>query len=65
MVPSEMPASYEMEALKAQAVCASTYAYRQIQANGYSQYGAHVDDSTNYPGVQQYVDQQPDRRGGG
>ncbi len=48
VVPSEMPASYELEALKAQAVCARTYAYRQIQANAYSQYGAHVDDSTNY-----------------
>ncbi|HJG83607.1 MAG TPA: SpoIID/LytB domain-containing protein [Lacrimispora saccharolytica] len=48
VVPSEMPASYEMEALKAQAVCARTYAYRQIKANAYSQYGAHVDDSTNY-----------------
>ncbi len=36
------------EALKAQAVCASTYAYRQIQGNSYSQYGAHVDDSTNF-----------------
>lgn len=48
VVPSEMPASYELEALKAQAVCARTYAYRQIQANSYSQYGAHVDDSTNY-----------------
>ena len=48
VVPSEMPYSYEMEALKAQAVCARTYAYRQIQGNAYSQYGAHVDDSTNY-----------------
>ena len=48
VVPSEMPSSYEVEALKAQAVCARTYAYRQIQANAYSQYGAHVDDSTNY-----------------
>lgn len=48
VVPSEMPASYEMKALKAQAVCARTYAYRQIKANAYSQYGAHVDDSTNY-----------------
>lgn len=48
VVPSEMPASYELEALKAQAVCARTYALRQIQANAYSQYGAHVDDSTNY-----------------
>lgn len=48
VVPSEMPPSYQMEALKAQAVCARTYAYRQIQGNAYSQYGAHVDDSTNY-----------------
>lgn len=48
VVPSEMPPSYEMEALKAQAVCARTYAYRQIQSNSYSQYGAHVDDSTNF-----------------
>ena len=48
VVPSEMPSSYEKEALKAQAVCARTYAYRQIQANAYSQYGAHVDDSTSY-----------------
>lgn len=48
VVPSEMPASYEMEALKAQAVCARTYAYRQIMGNSYSQYGAHVDDSTNF-----------------
>ncbi|MDO5418073.1 MAG: SpoIID/LytB domain-containing protein [Lachnospiraceae bacterium] len=48
VVPSEMPASYEPEALKAQAVCARTYAYRQIMGNSYSRYGAHVDDSTNY-----------------
>lgn len=43
-----MPASYEKEALKAQAVCARTYAYRQIQGNAYGQYGAHVDDSTSF-----------------
>lgn len=48
VVPSEMPPSYETEALKAQAVCARTYAFRQIQGNTYSQYGAHVDDSTNF-----------------
>ncbi|MEY8336583.1 SpoIID/LytB domain-containing protein [Lachnospiraceae bacterium 62-35] len=47
VVPSEMIPSYEMEALKAQAVCARTFAYEQIQANRYSQYGAHVDDSNN------------------
>ncbi|MGN0334686.1 MAG: SpoIID/LytB domain-containing protein [Lachnospiraceae bacterium] len=48
VVPSEMPASYELEALKAQAVCARSYAYRQIQQNGYANYGAHVDDSVSY-----------------
>lgn len=48
VVPSEMPVSYEKEALKAQAVCARTYAYRQIQGNTYAQYGAHVDDSTRF-----------------
>lgn len=48
VVPSEMPASYELEALKAQAVCARSYAYGQIQLNGYASYGAHVDDSVSY-----------------
>lgn len=48
VVPSEMPVSYEKEALKAQAVCARTYAYRQIQGNSYKEYGAHVDDSTRF-----------------
>ncbi len=48
VVPSEMPWSYSEEALKAQAVCARTYAYKHIINSGYSQYGAHVDDSTSY-----------------
>lgn len=48
VVPSEMPAGYELEALKAQAVCARSYAYRQILLNGYASYGAHVDDSVSY-----------------
>ena len=48
VVPSEMPASYELEALKAQAVCARSYAYRQMADYGYPEYEAHVDDSTNY-----------------
>lgn len=48
VVPSEMPASYELEALKAQAVCARSFAYRQMQEYGYPEYEAHVDDSTNY-----------------
>ncbi len=48
VVPSEMPASYPREALKAQAVSARTYAYRSMLHAGYPQYGAHVDDSTSY-----------------
>ncbi len=48
VVPSEMPWSYSEEALKAQAVCARTYAYKHIINSGYSEYGAHVDDSTSY-----------------
>ena len=48
VIPSEMPSSYEKEALKAQAVCARTYAYMQIQSNTYQRFGAHVDDSTNF-----------------
>lgn len=48
VVPSEMPAGYPEEALKAQAVCARTYAYGHMQHAGYPQYGAHVDDSTSY-----------------
>ena len=31
VVPSEMPASYQKEALKAQAVCARNYAYRHME----------------------------------
>ena len=48
VVPSEMPASYELEALKAQAVCARSYAYMQMQEYGYPEYEAHVNDSTDY-----------------
>lgn len=48
VVPSEMPASFGTEALKVQAVCARSYAYRQLTNNHYGRYGAHVDDSTQY-----------------
>lgn len=48
VVPSEMPASYELEALKAQAICARSYAYIQLEQGDYAALGAHVDDSTNY-----------------
>lgn len=48
VVPSEMPASYPMEALKAQAVCARTYAFRRILHAGLAGFGAHLDDTTSY-----------------
>lgn len=48
VVPSEMPSSYPAEALKAQAICARTYAYGHVLRAGFPQYGAHVDDSTTY-----------------
>lgn len=48
VVPSEMPASYPMEALKTQAVCARTYAYQYLISPGLGNLGAHVDDSVNY-----------------
>jgi len=48
VVPSEMPYSYGVEALKVQAICARSYAYKQLTNSNYSKYGAHVDDSTQY-----------------
>ncbi|MBP3700780.1 MAG: SpoIID/LytB domain-containing protein [Lachnospiraceae bacterium] len=48
VVPSEMPAGHGLEALKAQAVCARSYAYNQIRANACRSKGAHVDDTTTY-----------------
>lgn len=48
VVPSEMPSSYSKEALKAQAVCARTYALRQIRDHSLDAYGADVDDSVSY-----------------
>lgn len=48
VVPSEMPSSYGIEALKAQAVCARSYAYIQLMRADLAAYGAHVNDSTSY-----------------
>lgn len=48
VVPSEMPASYEMQALMAQAVCARTYAYKQMENQSLKAFGADVDDSVNF-----------------
>jgi len=48
VVPSEMPSSYPMEALKAQAVSARTYAYAHMLDSRMQSYGAHVDDSAAF-----------------
>lgn len=48
VVPSEMPSRYGLETAKIQAVCARSYALRQIEQNACRAYGAHVDDSTSF-----------------
>ncbi|MBP1756624.1 MAG: putative rane protein [Firmicutes bacterium] len=48
VIPSEMPTYYGLEALRVQAVCARSYAYKHLMANSLSVYGAHVDDSVSY-----------------
>lgn len=48
VVPSEMPSGYPLEALKAQAVCARTYAQRQIGEMRAAEFFADVDDSVSY-----------------
>ncbi|MDO4690527.1 MAG: SpoIID/LytB domain-containing protein [Fusobacterium sp.] len=45
VVPSEMPRSFGLEALKAQAVAARTYAVSDIQKQKYAQYGFHIKDT--------------------
>jgi len=54
VLPSEMPDNFGTEALKAQAVCARSYACNQLLANRYCAYGAHVDDSMNCQVYQNY-----------
>lgn len=48
VVPSEMPSSYAKEALMAQAICARTYAWKQMEEKRLEEYDADVDDSVNY-----------------
>lgn len=62
VVPSEMPASYSEEALKAQAICARTYAYGHMQHAAYPAYGAHVDDSTSYQVYNNILEQESTTR---
>lgn len=47
VVPGEMPESFEAEALKAQAVCARTYASRLVNEKKYEDFGADLDDTTD------------------
>lgn len=46
-VAAEMPASFEMEALKAQAVCARTYAFRKLLENKRYPREANLSDDIN------------------
>ena len=48
VVPSEMPASYPKEALKAQAVYTRTYACVQLKSKKLEQLHGQVDDSVSY-----------------
>jgi len=48
VLPSEMPTRFHEEALKAQAVCARTFAYDQMKNQSYAMYGANLDDSTSF-----------------
>lgn len=48
VVPSEMPTEYNAEALKAQAVCARSYAVQQMKGKRLAKWGAHVDDSVSF-----------------
>lgn len=47
VVPSEMSTGNKMEALKAQAVCARSYAYNQLRSDRYKEYKADLDDSVS------------------
>ncbi|MGL5088228.1 MAG: SpoIID/LytB domain-containing protein, partial [Cetobacterium sp.] len=46
VVPSEMPKSFGLEALKVQAIAARTYAAKDILKHRYSKLGFHILDST-------------------
>ncbi len=48
VLPSEMPTTYPKEALKAQAVCARTYAYTHMESFAYEKYKAHLDNTTAF-----------------
>ncbi len=47
VVPGEMPESFEEEALKAQAICARTFACYLVAKSSYGEYHADVNDTTD------------------
>lgn len=57
VVPSEMPSGYPMEALKAQAICARTYAVIHMMNPAFPDYNAHVNDTTSFQ-VYHNIDEQ-------
>jgi stage II sporulation protein D len=65
-VAAEMPASFDMEALKAQAVCARTYAIKKLLNNSIYPQGADLSDDTQscqaYISLQNFALQNPERR---
>lgn len=48
VVPSEMPYTYGAEALKAQSVCARTYAYAHSNTYAFPEILAHMDDTVSF-----------------
>ncbi|SHG92702.1 stage II sporulation protein D [Thermosyntropha lipolytica DSM 11003] len=62
-VAAEMPASFELEALKAQAVCARTYAVRKILKGQKYREGADLSDNVNecqaYISEEEFKDRHP------
>lgn len=48
VVPAEMPYTYHMEALKAQAISARGFAVNHLTSSTYRDIGAHVDDTENF-----------------
>lgn len=48
VVPSEMPSYYPLEALKAQAISARTYAYERMLHSDLKDFNADVSDSSNH-----------------
>ena len=53
VVPSEMPRTYGAEALKAQAVCARTYAYGHSNSYAYPDVKGNMDDTVMFQGYKQ------------